>query len=75
MSAGSHELLFEPGSVDAICRKVRELYEHPELYRRIRELCRARRELFLFDWAGEFERHMLTGSATASQDSGKLEAL
>jgi glycosyltransferase involved in cell wall biosynthesis len=66
-----HELLFEPGSVEALCDKIRALYRDPERYRRARELCRARRERFLFDWAGEFERVMLAGRATASRDSEK----
>ncbi len=57
------ELLFEPRSAEAIRDKVAAMIARPEAYQRARELCRARREHFYFDWARAFERLMPAAQA------------
>ena len=52
------ELLFEPGSPEAIYRRVKELYSDQDSYRRARDLCLHRRQALCFDWAAEWERAM-----------------
>ncbi len=48
------ELLFEARSPEAIRDKVAAMMSRPQLYQQARELCRARRESFYFDWARAF---------------------
>lgn len=50
------ELLFPPGSVDAIAERIRLLVTDSAAYRHARELCLARRAYFEFDWPAEWER-------------------
>jgi hypothetical protein len=63
------ELLFEPGSAEEIAGRLRALLDDPRLYSRVRALCRARRDAFVFDWAGAFERAM--SEAPARQASSR----
>jgi glycosyltransferase involved in cell wall biosynthesis len=62
------ELLFQPGSAQVIRDRVKNLYDRPDLYRRAKELCRERRDHFLFDWVGEFERVMTRGITDGARE-------
>ncbi len=48
-----NQLLFEPGHVDNLARKLGELIEHRESLRRIQQICQDRSRLFCFDWGKE----------------------
>lgn len=50
------ELLFEPANAEAIAQKIIALCRDDSEYRRVRDLCAARREYFDFDWAAEWEK-------------------
>jgi glycosyltransferase involved in cell wall biosynthesis len=52
------ELLFRPGSAEAIADCIQNLYDDPAAYRRAKKLCAQRREEFLFDWVGRYEAAM-----------------
>ena len=66
------ELLFRPGSASVLSKKIAEILASPEMYQHVRELCERRREHFVFDWVGEFEKAFLTLPGEAE---GPLEGL
>lgn len=57
-------LLFEPGSVDTIKDKIESLLT-PTAYQEIQAQCKKRKEKFIFDWTGKFEK--LISNATANK--------
>jgi glycosyltransferase involved in cell wall biosynthesis len=52
------ELLFPPGSAEAIADRIQVLCEDRGAYQRAKELCAGRREEFIFDWVGCYEEAM-----------------
>ncbi len=44
------ELLFSPMDAEAIAARIERCVREPEFYRRLRDLCSARRAAFTFDW-------------------------
>jgi len=66
------ELLFEAGSSSALTQKILALAADNALYRKIQALCRHKREKYLFDWAGEFEKTMEAFNSEIEKRDGCL---
>jgi len=52
------DLLFQPGDPQDLYLKLVRIVEDEEYYKRIRVLCRERKQYFVFDWIGEFKKIM-----------------